>query len=71
MTVPCDMWFTMDQKVESFLEATFLVYRVSDEKIKKTIEFVSRFDYPTIARKTIDDMVKRLEKPAKETPISE
>lgn len=71
LTIPCNIWFTMDQKVASFLETTFLIYRVPDEKIKKTIEFVSQFDYPTIAQKTIDNMVQQLEKLAKETPISE
>ena len=69
MTVPCDMWFTMDQKVASFLESTFLIYRVPDEKIKKTIAFVSQFDYPTIAKNTIDDMLQRLAILRKETPI--
>ncbi len=61
LTIPCDMWFTMDQKVASFLETTFLVYRVPDEKIKEAIEFVSQFDYPSLAQMTIDGMYKFLE----------
>ncbi len=61
MTIPCDMWFTMDQKVASFLETTFLVYRVPDEKIKEAIEFVSQFDYPALAQMTIDGMYEFLE----------
>lgn len=61
MTVPCDMYFTMDRKVKRFLETTFLVYRVSDKKIKETIEFVSQFDYETIAQQTIDNMLAYLE----------
>lgn len=61
MTIPCNMWFTMEQKVKSFLETTFLVYRVPDEKIKEAIEFVSRFDYPRIAKEVIETMLVYLE----------
>ena len=61
MSVPCDMYFTMDRKVKRFLETTFLVYRVSDEKIREAIEFVSGFDFAVIAKNTIDNMLKYLE----------
>lgn len=62
MTIPCDMWFTMDQKVASFLETTFLVYRVPDEKIQQAIQFVSKFDFSTVAQNVINGMLIRLEK---------
>ncbi len=58
MTVPCNMWFTMDQKVEAFLECSFRMYKVSDEKIREAIEFVKQFDFPTIARQTISSILK-------------
>lgn len=61
MTIPCDMWFTMEQKVQSFLETTFLVYRVPDAKINEAIQFVSQFDYPKIAQETIEQMLMYLE----------
>lgn len=61
MTIPCDMWFTMEQKVQSFLETTFLVYRVPDAKINEAIQFVSQFDYPKIAQETIEQMLVYLE----------
>ena len=61
MTIPCDMYFTMERKVARFLETTFLVYRVSDEKIKETIAFVSRFDYKAIADDVISHMLAYLE----------
>lgn len=60
MTVPCDMYFTMERKVRRFLETTFLVYRVPDEKIREAIEFVSRFDYPTLAKQVISGMLEGL-----------
>lgn len=61
MTVPCNMYFTMERKVSRFLETTFLVYRVSDDKIKEAINFVSGFDYPTIAQNVISNMLSYLE----------
>ncbi len=60
LTIPCDMWFTMEQKVASFLETTFLVYRVPDNKIKEAIDFVSQFDYETLAENTINSMLSFL-----------
>lgn len=65
MTIPCNMWFTMDQKVASFIETTFRVFCVPNEKIHEAIEFVSRFDFAQIAQQTVDAMLakmKRIEK---------
>lgn len=62
MSIPCNMWFTMKQKIESFLECTFKLYDVSQEKIAEAIEFVSQFDFVTIARETIEHMLSELEK---------
>ncbi|MBE6548196.1 MAG: TetR/AcrR family transcriptional regulator [Ruminococcaceae bacterium] len=61
LTVPCDIYFTMDRKVKSFLETTFLVYEVPKEKIDQAIEFVSRFDFKTMAQNVIDNMLSYLE----------
>ena len=60
MTVPCNMYFTMDRKVASFLESTFLIYRVPDDKIRECIDFVSRFDYKSIAAEVIDGLLEYL-----------
>ncbi len=61
MTVPCNMWFTMDQKVESFLGCTFKMYDVPPEKIREAIDFVRQFDFAKIARETIAAIVQHLE----------
>lgn len=66
MAIPCDGSFTIDQKVDCFLDAALRVYRVPEEKIAEAKVFVKRFDYPTIARQTIADMLEFLEKPEKE-----
>lgn len=61
ISVPCDIYFTMERKIRSFLESTFLLYRVPDEKIEEAIAFVSRFDWKSIADSVIDNMLSYLE----------
>ena len=64
MTVPCNMWFTMDEKIRAFLKTTFSLYKVSEEKINETIEFVSQFDFKQSAEQLIQAMLDKLEKEA-------
>lgn len=61
MTVPCDMYFTMDRKVRRFLETSLRVYKIPEEKIEEAIAFVGQFDYPAIAKQTVEDMFAYLE----------
>ena len=60
MARPCDMYFTIERKVMRFLETTFRIYRVPETKIQEAIEFVRKFDFPDIAKKTIDRMLQYL-----------
>ncbi len=62
MATPCDMYFTMERKVRRFIETTLRLYRVSDEKINETIDFVMQFDFEPIAEQVIEGMLKYLEK---------
>lgn len=57
MTIPCDMYFTMERKVKRFLETTFKLYDVPKEKIREAIDFVSGFDFEAIAKQTIESML--------------
>ncbi len=61
MTVPCDMYFTMDRKVLTFLESTFLLYYVDSKKINDAIEFVKQFDFIKLSKDVIDNMLSYLE----------
>ena len=61
MTVPCDMFFTMDMKVKSFLGASMRVLGISEKKIDEAIEFVSKFDFKRIADQVIGNMLAFLE----------
>ena len=61
MARPCDMYFTMERKIRRFLETTFLVYRVPDEKINEAIVFVLQFDFAKMAMDVIRTMLTGLE----------
>lgn len=64
ISVPCDMYFTMERKVRRYIETSFLVYRAGVEQIQKAIEFVLQFDFEKIAQQTVTDMLEYLEKNA-------
>ena len=61
ISVPCDIYYTMDRKIKTFLESTLLIYRVPDEKIAEAVAFISQFDWPTIADRVIATMLAYLE----------
>lgn len=60
MARPCDMYFTMDRKVARFLETTFRVFQVPDEKIQEAVEFVQQFDFQHTVSGIIDRMLEYL-----------
>lgn len=61
LSIPCDMYFTMERKVRKFLETTFKIYDVSKEKIEAAIEFVSKFDFNEISLNVINNLFIYLE----------
>lgn len=61
MTVPTDVFFTMEMKIRSFLQATLRVFLVPEEKITEAIAFVSEFDFEKIAEEVIANMLSYLE----------
>ena len=62
MSVPCNMYFTMERKIRRFLETTFLIYRVDDKKIEEAINFVSKFNFKEISKDLLDSLLDYLEK---------
>lgn len=56
MNRQCDMFFTMDIKVEKFIEVLLLIYRVPTEKINEAINFVKQFNFKEI----IPEFIKEL-----------
>lgn len=67
MTVPCDLYFTMERKVRRFIECTFRIFKVPEEKTEQAIAFVSRFDYPRLAQQVVEQLLIRLENEEEES----
>ena len=53
---PCTMYFTMDRKVERFLQTSLRIYMISEEKINDVINFVKKFNMEDLAEKVLDTL---------------
>lgn len=62
MARPCDVYFTVNLKLKRFLDCCLKLYNVPEEKIKEMTQKVLSIDLATIARKLIEEVVKRAEK---------
>lgn len=60
MARPCDLYFTMERKMRVFLETTLTIYNVPKEKIDEAAAFLSNLDMATLAKRTIDELLKVL-----------
>ena len=56
ISVPCDMYFTMERKRKRFLETLLKIYDVPKEKVIDIIKFIEQFDF----KKHADDLLKSL-----------
>lgn len=61
MSVPCDMYFTMERKVRRYLETAFLVYKIPEKRIQEAITFVSQIDFKTAAPQVVDFLLADLD----------
>ncbi len=61
MIVPCDMWFTMQTKMESFLTCVLKLYDIPKSKISQAIQFVRQFDLKQVAEQTVKELIKSFE----------
>ena len=60
MARPCDLYFTMERKMKVFLETMLTIYNVPKEKIDEAAAFLSNLDMATLAKRTIDELLKVL-----------
>lgn len=61
MSVPCDMYFTMERKVRRYLETSCLIYRVPEERIRSVIKSIAEIDFSRAAQQVIDNIVSNLD----------
>ncbi len=56
ISVPCDMYFTIERKRKRFLETLLKIYDVPKEEVIDIIKFIERFDF----KKHAEDLLKSL-----------
>lgn len=56
ITVPCDMYFTMDRKIKRFIESTFKIFEIPKKDIERTVDFVLNYDFKPISKEVIETL---------------
>lgn len=56
MSVPCDMYFTIQAKTERLISTMLRIYDIDQAKIDQTNKFVKKIDFETLAKKTVEDV---------------
>ena len=60
MSVPCDMYFTMEAKVDRLISTILKIYDVDSKIVEETKEFMKKIDFEAIAKNTVADVFEEL-----------
>ncbi len=58
---PCDRYFTLEKKISLTLDSMMLLYNVSEEERKQTIEKILKLDYVKIGKEMFEKFIKKLD----------
>ena len=58
---PCDRYFTLERKISLTLDSMMLLYNISEQERKQTIEKILNLDYVKIGKEMFGKFVKRLD----------
>ncbi len=61
MTVPCDMYFTIEAKAKRLVTMLLLIYKAEEGKINEAIEFIGKIDFEATAKKAVESVFNELE----------
>ncbi len=54
MSVPCDMYFTIEAKVDRLLSTILKIYDVEKQTIDEVKEFIKKIDFESVSKNTVD-----------------
>ncbi len=60
MTVPCDMYFTIEAKAKRLVTMLLRIYKAEESKINEALEFIEKIDFEAVAKKAVDDVFDEL-----------
>lgn len=61
MLKPCDMYFTLQRKINKFITLAFSIYNVSKEKQEQTIKTLSKIDLNELCLSVMNNLFLQLE----------
>ena len=61
MSVPCDMYFTIEAKVDRLLSTMLKIYDVDKQTISAVKEFIQKIDFESVAKNTVETVFEDLE----------
>ncbi len=61
MTIPCDMYFTIEGKAKRLVTMLLRIYKADDEKVNEAIEFIQKIDFEAVAKKAVESVFNELE----------
>ena len=61
MTVPCDMYFTIEAKTKILVTMLLRIYKAEDEKVNEALEFIRKIDFETVADKAVRSVFDELD----------
>ncbi len=60
MTVPCDMYFTVEAKARRLVTMLLRIYKAEDKKITEALEFIEKIDFEAVAEKAVASVFNEL-----------
>ena len=60
MTVPCDMYFTVEAKARRLVTMLLRIYKAEDKKINEALEFIEKIDFEAVAEKAVASVFNEL-----------
>ena len=61
MSVPCDMYFTIEAKVDRLISTMLKIYDVDKQTIEKVKDFIIKIDFEAVAKHAVESVFKDLE----------
>jgi len=61
MTIPCDMYFTIESKAKRLVTMLLRIYKAEEKIINEALEFIQKIDFATVAKEAVQSVFKELD----------
>ena len=60
MSVPCNMYFSVETKVEKLIESMLRIYKIDEKTISEVVGFIKKIDFKAVAEKAVETAFNEL-----------